>query len=63
MNEFAAGSAFITHGSAGSESTGLHQMSRVVTGEIPVAQMTCLLKYEARDRNVIPGRPHCICGV
>lgn len=35
MNEFAAGSAFITHASAGSGSTGLYQTSREVTGENP----------------------------
>lgn len=32
MNEFAAGSAFITHGSAEAGSIGLYQTSREVTG-------------------------------
>lgn len=43
MNEFTAGSAFITHGSAGSGSTGLYQTSRGVSAEIPVVGVMCLL--------------------
>lgn len=61
MNEFAAGTAFITHGSARRGSAGLYQTSREVTGEIPVVEIMCLLSWEARDRYVIPGRPRCRC--
>lgn len=59
MNEFAAGSAVITHGSAGSGSTGLYQKTREVTGETPVFEMMCLLSWEARARYVIPDQPCC----
>lgn len=49
MNEFTAGSAVITRGSAGSGFTGLYQTSREVTGEIPVVQTMFLLsKSETR---------------
>lgn len=50
MNEFTAGSAFITHASVGSERTGLYQIEWEATGEI----CTCIEMSASRDGYVTP---------
>lgn len=55
MNEFTAGSAFITHASVGSERTGLYQIEWEATGEI----CTCIEMSASRDGYVTPDWAHC----
>lgn len=55
MNEFTAGSAFITHASVGSERTGLYQTEWEATGEI----CTCIEMSASRDGYVTPDWARC----